>query len=67
MSSYQRLIIHRVAQYFHLDHTPVEIEQKRAVLVTKNPASRMYISLTHSQSLTLSRASLTDSIAWLSA
>jgi len=65
MSSYQRLIIHRVAQYFHLDHTPVEIEQKRAVLVTKNPASRMYIS--HSLSLSHSRESLTDSIAWLSA
>mmetsp|Transcript_11670 Transcript_11670/g.16202 ORF Transcript_11670/g.16202 Transcript_11670/m.16202 type:complete len:715 (-) Transcript_11670:24-2168(-) len=44
MSSYQRLIVHRVAQYFKLDHVVVEAEPgKRAVVLYKTPASRVPI------------------------
>eukprot|EP01114_Cavostelium_apophysatum_P017608 TRINITY_DN5280_c0_g2_i1.p1 TRINITY_DN5280_c0_g2~~TRINITY_DN5280_c0_g2_i1.p1 ORF type:complete len:806 (+),score=200.72 TRINITY_DN5280_c0_g2_i1:286-2703(+) len=41
MSSYHRLIVHRVAQYFKLDHIVVDLEGgKRAVALLKSPESR---------------------------
>ncbi len=44
MSSYQRLIVHRVAQYFLLDHAAVDITNlKRAVVLFKSPQSRVYV------------------------
>lgn len=46
MSSYQRLIVHRVAQHFRLHHTVVDPEgqagQKRAIILFKTAESRMY-------------------------
>ncbi len=48
MSSYQRLIVHRVAQYFKLHHTVADVEaggQKRAIVLFKTPESRMYVQL----------------------
>ncbi|PRP72780.1 hypothetical protein PROFUN_07680 [Planoprotostelium fungivorum] len=43
-SSYQRLIVHRVAQYFQLEHIVVEQEPgKRAVALQKTPDSRVPI------------------------
>jgi hypothetical protein len=44
MSSYQRLIVHRVAQYFKLEHLAVESEEKskRAIVLIKTSQSRVY-------------------------
>lgn len=43
MSSYHRLIIHRAAQYFKVDHIVVDVEPgKRAVVLIKSPNCRMY-------------------------
>merc|ERR1711974_499753 len=41
MSSYQRLIIHKVADYFRLQHTTVEHEGKQLVVVFRAPGSRI--------------------------
>jgi hypothetical protein len=42
MSSYQRLIVHRVAQYFHLEHAAFDLDsQRRAVILFKTPESRV--------------------------
>eukprot|EP01102_Stenamoeba_stenopodia_P012722 TRINITY_DN4044_c0_g2_i1.p1 TRINITY_DN4044_c0_g2~~TRINITY_DN4044_c0_g2_i1.p1 ORF type:complete len:621 (-),score=98.30 TRINITY_DN4044_c0_g2_i1:995-2857(-) len=42
MSSYQRLIVHRVAQYFNLEHTALDIyPQQRTVVLLKTPETKM--------------------------
>jgi len=41
MSSYQRLIVHRVAQYYKLDHTVVDIEGGKGIVLTKNQDSNI--------------------------
>ena len=41
LTSYHRLIVHRVADYFHLDHSVSEIDGVKTVVLTKNPKSRM--------------------------
>lgn len=46
MSSYQRLIVHRVAQHFRLHHVVVDTDgqgQKRAIVLFKTPESRVYV------------------------
>jgi hypothetical protein len=48
MSSYQRLIVHRVAHHFRLHHVVVDpdgLGQKRAIILFKTPESRVYVSL----------------------
>lgn len=43
MSSYQRLIVHRVAQYFRLDHTAVDLDrERRGIILHKTPDSKVY-------------------------
>lgn len=42
MSAYQRLIVHRVASYFHLDHIVQEKEPgKRSIILFKTNQSKM--------------------------
>jgi len=42
MSSYQRLILHRVAQYFRLEHSVVELDAlKRTIILNKTSESRI--------------------------
>ena len=43
MDSYQRLVVHRVAQYFKLDHAVIgpTINNKRTVVLFKKPNSQM--------------------------
>lgn len=44
MSSYQRLLVHRVAQHFKLDHVVVDVEPggaKRAIVLYKSASCRM--------------------------
>ena len=44
MTSYQRLIVHRVADYFLLHHLAVDREPgKRGVVLMKHAGSRMYV------------------------
>lgn len=46
MSSYQRLIVHRVAHYFRLDHAVFDMDgTKRSIVLFKTPQSRMCVSL----------------------
>lgn len=40
-SSYHRLILHRVAAYFRLQHVVVDVDSKRRVVLYKSPESRM--------------------------
>jgi hypothetical protein len=45
MTSYQRLIVHRVAQYFHLEHAVLELDGlRRTIMLTKTSESRMYFT-----------------------
>lgn len=42
MTSYQRLIVHRVAQYYRLEHAVLELDGlRRTIMLTKTSESIM--------------------------